>query len=174
MTWRPGGPIWSAAVGEGGAGLRSSPSGLGWAVVLQCVGLCALASAGGNSWRSLLSGAGGGGPGFSGVYAGGVCEPLGGVGVLWGAGLPAVDVCGLSCVGGDEGCRAGGSVAGVCCFLGGWGRPVSRGPGVRAFVGCVGRRVGSGEKGAWAGIAPGCVLCCCMCPLAAARLCGQL
>ena len=29
VTWRPGGPIWSAAVGEGDAGLRSSPSGLG-------------------------------------------------------------------------------------------------------------------------------------------------
>ena len=28
VTWQPGGPIWSAGVGEGGAGLRSSPSGL--------------------------------------------------------------------------------------------------------------------------------------------------
>ena len=46
VTWLPGGPIWSAAVGAGGAGLRSSPSGLGWAGVLQCVRLCGLASAG--------------------------------------------------------------------------------------------------------------------------------
>ena len=30
VTWRPGGPIWSAAAGEGGAGLWPSPSGLGW------------------------------------------------------------------------------------------------------------------------------------------------
>ena len=27
-TWRPRGPIWSAAMGEEGAGLRSSPCGL--------------------------------------------------------------------------------------------------------------------------------------------------
>ena len=60
VSWRPGGPIWSAAVGEGGAGLWSSPSGLGWAGVLQCVRLCALASAGWNSLRGLHSGAGGG------------------------------------------------------------------------------------------------------------------
>ena len=46
VTWRPGGPMWSAAVGERGAGLWSSPSGLGWAGVLQCVRLCGLASAG--------------------------------------------------------------------------------------------------------------------------------
>ena len=29
VTWRPGGPIWSAAVGEGRAGLWPCPSGLG-------------------------------------------------------------------------------------------------------------------------------------------------
>ena len=29
VTWQPGGPIWSAAAGEGGAGLWPSPSGLG-------------------------------------------------------------------------------------------------------------------------------------------------
>ena len=45
VTWRPGGPIWSAAAGEGGAGLWPSPSGLGWAGVRQCVRLCGLASA---------------------------------------------------------------------------------------------------------------------------------
>ena len=60
VTWRPGGPIWSAAAGERGAGLWPSPSGLGWAGVLQCVRLCGLASAGGNSSRGLHSGAGGG------------------------------------------------------------------------------------------------------------------
>ena len=98
MTWRPGGPIWSAAVGKGGAGLRSSPSGLGCAGVLQCVRLCGLASAGGNSSRGLHSGAGGGGPGSSGVFAGGVCGPRGGVGVPRGVGLPSVGLCGLSVV----------------------------------------------------------------------------
>ena len=60
VTWRPGGPIWSAAAGEGGAGLWPSPSGLGWARVLQCVRLCGLASAGGNCSPGLQSGAGGG------------------------------------------------------------------------------------------------------------------
>ena len=88
VTLRPGGPIWLAAVGEGGAGLWSSPSGLGWAGVLQCVRLCGLASAGGDSSRGLHSGAGGGQSGFSGVCTGGVCGPLGGVGVPWGVGLP--------------------------------------------------------------------------------------
>ena len=70
VTWRPGGPIWSAAAGEGGAGLWPSPSGLGWARVPQCARLCGLASAGGNSSRGLHSGAGGGGPGSSGVCGG--------------------------------------------------------------------------------------------------------
>ena len=115
MTWRPGGPIWSAAVGDRGAGLWPSPSGLGWAGVLQCVRLCGLASAGGNSSRGLHSGAGGGGPGFSRVCAGGVCGPLGGPDVPRGVGLPSLGVCGLLSVGGVEGCLAGGSVVGVCC-----------------------------------------------------------
>ena len=176
VTWRPGTPIWSAAVGEGGAGLRSSPSGLGWAGVLQGVRLCGLASAGGNSSRGLHSGAGGAAPGFSGVCAGGVCGPLGGLGVLWGAGLPAVRVCGLWCVAGGEGCPARGSLAGVCCCLGRRGGPVSRGPGVRALVGVCGPAAGKrGGKGHGRGLrGGGGVLCRCMCPLAVARLCGQL
>ena len=71
VTRRPGGPIWSAVAGEGRAGLWPSPSGLGWAGVLQCVRMCGLASAGGNSSRGLRSGAGGGGPRvFSGVCGG--------------------------------------------------------------------------------------------------------
>ena len=156
VPWQPGGPIWSAAVGEGGAGLWSSPCGLGWAVVLQCVQLCGLGSAGGHSSRGLHSGAGRGGPGFSGVCVGGVCGPLGGVGVPWGVGLPSVGVCALSSVVGGEGCLAGGSVAGVCCCLGGSGRPVSRGPGVRALVGVCGslvwQRRGRGMGGDCAGV----------------------
>ena len=138
VTWRPGRPILSAAVGEGGAGPPSSPSGLDWAGVLQFVRLCGLASAGGNSLRGLHSGPGGAGPVFSGVCAGGVCGPLRGVGMPWGVGLPSVGVCGLSSVRGCEGYPGGGSVAGVCCCLGGWGRPVSRGPGLRAMVGMCG------------------------------------
>ena len=174
MTWRPSGPISSAAAGEGGAGLWPSPSGLGWAGVLQCVRLCGLAPAGGNSSRGLHSEAGGGGPGSSGLCAGGVCGPLGGVGVPRGAGFPSVGVCGLSSVGGGEGCPVAGSVAGVCWCSGGWGRPVSRGPGVRAMVGVCGSRGEQREVRAWAGIERWGVLCRCMCPLAAARLRGQL
>ena len=108
VTWRPGGPIWSAAAGEGGAGLWPSPSGLGPAGVLQCVRLCGLASAGGDSSHGLHSGAGGGGPGSSGVCAGGVGWPLGGMGVPRGAGLFLAGVCDLSSVGGGKGCPAGG------------------------------------------------------------------
>ena len=124
VTWRPGGPIWSAAAEEGGAGWWLSPSGLGWAGVLQCVRLCGLASAGGNSSRGLHSGGRRGGPGSSGVCAGGVCGPLGGVGVPWGAGLLSAGVCGLSSVGVGEGCPAGACVAGVGWCSGGPGRPV--------------------------------------------------
>ena len=50
VTWRPGGPIWSAAAEEGGAVLWPSPSGLGWPGVLQCVRLCGSASAGGEQF----------------------------------------------------------------------------------------------------------------------------
>ena len=159
VTWRPGGPIWLAAVGEGGAGLWPCPSGLGWAGVLQCVRLCGLSSAGGNSSRGLHSGAGGVGPGFSGVCAGGVCRPLGGLGVPWGVGLPSVGVCGSSSVGGGEGCPAGGSVAGVCCGLGGWGRAVSRDPVVRVMVGVCGSPGGQREgRGMRGDCAVGCVV----------------
>ena len=159
VTWRPGEPIWSAAVGEGGAGPWSSPSGLGWVGVLQCVRLCGLASAGGNSSRGLHSGAGGGGSGFSGVGAGGLCRPLGGMGVPWGVGLPSVGLCGLSSVAGGEGCPTGGSVAGVCCCLAGWERPVSRGPGVRALVGVCGSPGGQrGGRGMGGDCAAGCVV----------------
>ena len=159
VTWRPGGPIWSAAAGEGGAGLWPSPSGLGWARVLQCATSCGLASARGNSSRGLHSGAGGGGPGSSGVCAGGVGGPLGGVGVPRGAGLLSAGVCGLPSVGGGEGCPAGGCVAGVCWCSGGWGRPVSRGPGVRAMVGVCGSPVEQREgRGMGGDCAVGCAV----------------
>ena len=159
VTWRPGAPIWSAAAGEGGAGLRPSLSGLGWARVLQCARSCGLVSAGGNSSRGLHSGAGGGGPGSSGVCVGGVGGPLGGVGVPRGAGLPSAGVCGLSSVGGGEGWPVGGCVAGVCWCSGGWGRPVSRGRGVRAMVGVCGSPVEQREGGGHGRGLPGGVCC---------------
>ena len=85
--------------------------------------------------RAAIRGRGGGGPGFSGVCAGGVCGPKGGSGVPWGVGRPSVGVCELPSFGGGEGCPAGWTMAGVCCCLGGWGRPVSRSPGARVLVG---------------------------------------
>ena len=99
---------------------------------------CALVFSGGNSSRGLHSGAGGVGPRVSEVCAGGVCGALRGMGVPWGLGLLAAGVCGLLGVGAGEGCSAGGSVAGMCGCLGGWGRPVLRGPGLRAMVGVFG------------------------------------
>ena len=180
VTWRPGGPIWSAALGEGGAGLRSPPSGLGWAGLLQCVRACGLVAAGGNSSRGLHSGAGGFGPGVSGRCAGGVCGSLGGVGVPWGVG-PLRQVC--------VGCRVRGAVRGVqreglwrACvvFCAAGGLPCRGARGCARWLACVGHRVGSEEGGAGAGVAWGGlglrsrVLCRCMCPLAAARLCGHL
>ena len=141
-------------------------------------------SAGGNNSRGLHSGAGGVEPGVSGVCAGlcagDVCGSLSGPVVSWCVGFPAAGVRGFPSMGGGEGYSAGGSVAGVCGCLGGWGRPVSRGPGLRAMVGLCGspggewggrgrgkgcvRRVGLGSR----------VLCPCMCPLAAPCLCGHL
>ena len=70
VTCRSGGPIWSAACGEGGAGLRSSPSGLRWVGVLQCVRLCGLAAAGGRSSRGLHLGPRGVGLEFRGCVPG--------------------------------------------------------------------------------------------------------
>ena len=138
VTWRPGGPIWSAAVGEGGAGLWPSRSGLGLAGLLQCVRLCGLASTGGNSSRGLHSAARGGRPGSSGVCAGGVCGPLGRLGVLWGVGLPSLVSVRVVESGGRWGV-SGGWVHGGCVLL--FARPGESGvagPGVRPMVGVCG------------------------------------
>ena len=106
-----------------------------------------------------IQGPGGGGPRSSGVCVGGVGGPLGGVGVPRGAGLPLAGVCGLSSVGGGEGWPVGGCVAGVCWCSGGWGRPVSRGPGVRAIVGVCGSPVEQREGGGMGGdCAGGCAV----------------
>ena len=153
-------------MGKGGAALQSPASGLGWAGVLQCVRFCGLASTAGNSSRGLHSGAMGAGPGFSGVCAGGVCRPLAGVGVLRGVALPSTGVCGLWSVGGGEGCLVGGSVAGVCCCLGAWGRLVLRGPGVRAMVGVCGS---PGEQREGWGMGGDCVVGCAVSVYVSAR-----
>ena len=159
VTWRPGGPIWSAALGEEGAGLQSSPSRVGWAGVQQCVRLCGLASAGGNSSLGLHLGAGRVGLGFFGCVRGGcaghwegwVCR--GASGSLW-------SVC--------EGCRVWGVVRGVQ-RVGPWrawavvlagGRGSCRGARGRArWWACVGLQVDSGGgEGQGRGLRGG--LCC--------------
>ena len=174
VTWRPRGPIWSAAAGEGGAGLESSPSGLGWARVLQCARSCGLASAGWNSSRGLHSGAGGGGPGSSGVCAG----AWAGHRVGWacrGARGSSRRVC--------VGCRVWGVVKGfrrvgvwrACAGVrAGGGGPCRGARGCARWWACVGLRLSCERGGAWVGIVRWLVLCRCMCPLAAARFRGQL
>ena len=124
MTWRPGGPIRS---GSGGGGRRRAAVFSFWTSLGRGPAMCEVV------WVGVR-----GGKTFAWVFGG-----QGGLawvfwGVPLGVGLPAVGVCGLPGVGPGEGCPAGGSVAGVCCFVGGWGRPVSRGPGVRAMVGVCG------------------------------------
>ena len=159
VTWRPGEPIWSAAAGEGGAGLWPSRSGLGLARVLQCARLCGLASAGGNSSRGLHSGAGGGWAWVFWGVCGGRGRATGWGGRAAGRGAPLGGCVWVVECGGGEGCPAGGCVAGVCWCSGGWGRPVSRGPGMRAMVGVCGspgeQREGRGMGG---DCAVGCVV----------------
>ena len=121
VTWRPGGPIWSAAAGEGGAGLRPSLSGLGWARVLQCARSCGLVSAGGSSSRGLHSGAGGVG--------------LGPLGCVWGAW--AGHWVGRACRG------ARGSPRRVCVGCRVWGA-VKGGRWVGVWRACAGVRAGGG------------------------------
>ena len=144
VTWRPRGLIWSAAVGEGGAGLRSSPSGLGWAGVLQCVRLCGFASAGGNSLPGLHSGAAGGGLGFQGCVRG-ACAGQWARWACHGAWGSMPWVCAGSWVSEVvKGVRRVGLWR-ACAVI--WAGRVGPCRGARGCA-CVGRRVGSGEGGA--------------------------
>ena len=158
---------WS--LGEGGAGLWPSPSGLGWAGVLRCVRLV------GETVRvGCIQGPGGVGLGLLGC-AWGACA---GHWVGWacrGARGSSPRVC--------AGCRVCGPVRGVrraglwraCVGVRAGGRSPCRGAqGCERWSACVGLRVSSVRGGAWAGIMRGGVLCRCMCPLAAARFRGQL
>ena len=171
-TWQPGGPIRSAVVGGGGMGLRSQPSGFGWAGLLpMCEGV-RVCVRGQEQFAWAAFGGREVGPWVSGVRAGRACGSLGGPGVPWGVGLFAVGVCGLPGLWGGEGRSAGGFVAGVCGSSGGRGGGVSRGLGLRPMVGVCGPLGESGEAGA-GGVGLGlCALCRRTCPLAAAHLCG--
>ena len=87
------------------------------------------------------------------------------------------------------GCRVWGAVRGVrreglwraCVVVWAGGEGMCRGArGFTRWWACVSHRIGSGEGGAGVGVAGGVVelgllvLCGCMCPLAAAHLCGHL
>ena len=136
LTARRADLVGSGGVGRRGAAVFAFWAWLGRGPVMREVVWVGVR--GGKQFAWAAFGGRGGWPGFPGVCAGCVCGPLGRPGVPWGVGLPAVGLCGLSGVGGGEGCPVGGSVAGVCCCLGGSGRPVSRGPGVPAMVGVCG------------------------------------
>ena len=173
VTWRPGGLISLAAAGEGGAGLWPSPSGLGWAGVLQCVSCVGCRLQGGTVRVGCIQGPGGVGLGLLGCVRG-----------AW-----AGHWVGWACRGARSsrrvcaGCRVWGVVRGVrrvgvwraCAGVraGGGGRCCGA-RGCARWWACVGLRLSSERGGAWAGILRWGVLCWCMCPLAAAHLRGQL
>ena len=153
VTWRPGGPIWSAAAGEGQAGLWPSPSGLGWARVLQCARLCELASAGGEQFAwAAFRGRGGVGLGLLGCVRG----AWAGHWVGWaccGAWSSSRRVC--------VGCRVWGLVRAVrrvgvwraCAGVrAGGGGPCHGAWGCARWWACLGLRLSSERGGAWAGI----------------------
>ena len=164
-------------VGSGGGGRRGAVAFSFWAWLGRGPAMCEVfwvASVGGNSSRGLHSGAGGVGLDLLGCVRGawaGHC-------VGWacrGARGSSRRVC--------VGCRVWGVVRGVrrvavwraCAGVrAGGGGPCRRARGCARWWACVGLRVSSERGGAWAGIVQWGVLCRCMCPLAAARLRGQL
>ena len=128
-------------VGSGGGGRRGAVAFSFWAWLGRGPAMCEVVWVGVRGGEQFAWAAFRGRGGWCWVFWG-VCAGaggrLGGVGVPRGAGLLSAGVCGLSSVGGGERCPAGGCVAGVCWCSGGWGRPVLRGPGVRAMVGVCG------------------------------------
>ena len=180
VTWRPSGPIRLAALGEGGAELRSPPYALGWAGLLQCVRACGLVSAGGTVRVGCIRGPGALGLGFRGSVRG-LCAVHWAGWVCRGAWASLWRVC--------ADCQVWGAVGGVrpeglwraCVVV--WadgGGPCRGARGCTRWSACVGHQVGTGEGGAgvgvwWGGVGLGSrVLCPCLCSLAAARLCGHL
>ena len=173
-TWRPGGPIWSALPGEGGAGLWPSPSGLGWAGILQCARLCGFASAGGNSSRGLHSAVGGAGLGLPGCARGAFAGHWVGWACRGAQGSPRRLCAGCRVLGVVRGGRWLGLWRACAGVRAGGGGPCRGARACARCWACVVPRVSSERGGAWAGIAQSGVLCRCMCPLAVARLRGQL
>ena len=146
LTWRPEG---ADSVGSGGRGRRGAAVSafwvrLGWAPAMG-EGVWVGVRGGQQLAWAAFGGRGGPAWGFRGVC--GVCVPVTGqVGCAVGGWAPRSGCLWLPGVGDGEGCSAGGSVASVCGCMGGRGRPVSRGPGLRALVG-----VCAPQGGEWGG-----------------------
>ena len=95
-----GGPMLPAAACGLGVGLRSPPSGLNCAALLQYTRACASVLAGRNSSRGLHSGAVGNDTRVTGLCAVGVCGLVGGAAAACGLGLCVAGLLGLPGVGG--------------------------------------------------------------------------
>ena len=124
--------------------MQSSPSGLDWAGVLQCVRLCGLASAGKNSSRGLHPGAGAGWAWGSGGVCGGCVRVTGRDGCALGRGAPCSGCVRIAGCGGWCGVFGGWIRGGRVRLFGRLGRALSRGPGLHAMVGVCGKRGGKG------------------------------
>ena len=156
MTWRPGGPIWSA----GG----SAKCEVGWVGVRGGEQFPWAAFRGRGEWAWVFWGVCRGA--WAGHWEGWACRRARG---------SSRQVC--------VGCQVWGVVRGVrrvgvwpaCAGVRAGGGGPRRGAwGCARWWACVGLRVSSERGGAWAGIVRWGVLCRCMCLLAAARLRGQL
>ena len=174
VTWRPGGPIWSAARGRESRGCRLLLLGLAGPGSCNVRGRVGWRRRGGTVRVGCIQGPAGmglGPPGcvrraWAGHWVGWACR--GARGSFW-----------RMCVG----CRVWGAVKGVrrvgvwraCAGVRAGGGGLCRwARGCPRWWACVGLRLSSERGGAWAGIVRWGVLCRCMCPLAAARLRGQL
>ena len=173
VTWRPGGPIWSAAAG---GGRRGAVAFSFWARLGPGPAMCEVV------WVGVRGG---------GTVRGGCIQGPGGVGLgplgcVWGAwaghwvrwacrgarGSPRRVCVGCRMLGAVKGVRRPG-VWRACAGVQAGGGPCRGARGCARWWACVGLRLSSERGGAWAGIVWRGVLCRCMCPLAA-RLRGQL
>ena len=171
-------PAGSGGRGRRGAAVSALWVWLGWAPAMREGVLVGVRGGEQFTWAAL--GGRGVRPGVSGVCAGGVCGSLGEMGVPRRVGLLGAGVCGLRVRGAVRGVRREGLWQGCVVVWAVWGGPCRGARGCARWYVCVGHRVWSGEGGAGSGVAWGDVglglrvWCRCMCPLAAARLCGHL
>ena len=169
---------WADLVGSGGGGRRGAVAFSFWAWLGRGPAMCEAVSIGVREGGQFARAAFGGRGGWAWVFWGVRRER---VRATWRAGRDTGPwgsprwVC--------AGCRVWGAVRGVqrvgpwraCAVVwAGGGGPCRGARGCARWWACVGLWVGSERGGVWAGIARWGVMCRCMCPLAAARLRGQL